>query len=264
MVTTHIHVFGPLRIVEADVGLTTRGLDGRKPRQVLQLLAAHARPVSKDRLVDLLWPTQPPVDPRGAVEHYVAVLRRYLERRSAVGGAVVRTEAAGYALDLDLVSVDLVDFTRAVADLTTWVSLDRVRDALQLSDAEPFADEPDAAWACDVRTDVAARRCDLLVRAAELGLAYGDPVTAARDAADAIATEPHLESAHRVLIAAHYVHGDQARALTVYQSLRRRLVAELGVEPTPHTQSVHDAVLRHSRPADILRRLTVPPGLRSA
>jgi DNA-binding SARP family transcriptional activator len=127
-----------------------------------------------------------------------------------------------------------------------------------------FAEEPDSEWANEARHEVHGRRCDLLVRAAELGLADGDPLSAARDAADAIVLEPHLESAHRALIAAHYLRGDQSRALAAYQALRRRLVNDLGVEPTPQTRAVHDAVLRHHRSDDLLRRLTVPQGLRSA
>jgi DNA-binding SARP family transcriptional activator len=139
-----------------------------------------------------------------------------------------------------------------------------VREALLLSEGEAFADEPDSDWAIEVRREIAGRRSDLLVRAAELGLADGDPLSAARDAAEAIVLEPHLESAHRALIAAHYVHGDQARALSAYRNLRDRLVVELGVEPTPHTRALHEAVLRHSRTDEVLRRLTVPQGLRSA
>jgi DNA-binding SARP family transcriptional activator len=260
-----IHVFGPLRVIDGDIVLSSRGFDGRKPRQVLQILAAHhGKAVSKDRIADLLWGDAPPADPTGSIEHYVAVLRRRLRGRLREPVSVVQTEGAGYRLDVDRVALDLADFRCAVSDVTTWLRLDRVREALLLSDSEAFADEPDSEWAIDIRREVHGRRCDLLVRAAELGLADGDALTAARDASDAIVLEPHLESAHRALIAAHYLHGDQSRALSAYQSLRNRLVSELGVEPTPHTRSLHDAVLRHHRSDDVLRRLTVPQGLRSA
>jgi DNA-binding SARP family transcriptional activator len=263
--SVRIHVFGRLRVDDGDVVLSSRGFDGRKPRQVLQILAAHhGRAVSKDRLADLLWCDEPPADPDGSVEHYVAVLRRRLRRPGRDEPSLVQTDASGYRLDVDSAWLDLAAFRGAAADLATWLHLDRVRDALRLSEAEPFADEPDSAWAMDVRREVSGRRSDLLVRAAELGLVDGDPLSAARDAADAIVLEPHLESAHRALIAAHYVHGDQARALTAYRSLRDRLVAELGVEPTPHTRALHDAILHHSRTDEVLRRLTVPQGLRSA
>jgi DNA-binding SARP family transcriptional activator len=260
-----IRVFGPLRVIDGDVVLSSRGFDGRKPRQVLEILCAHhGRAVSKDRLADLLWGDGPPADPSGSIEHYVAVLRRRLRGRQRECVSVVQTEGSGYRLDVDRASLDLAEFRRAVADLATWMQLDRVRAALLLSEGDVFADEPDAEWAVEARREVHGRRCDLLVRAAELGLAQGDPLAAARDAADAVLLEPHLESAHRALIAAHYLHGDQSRALAAYQALRSRLVVDLGVEPTPHTRSMHDAVLRHHRSADVLRRLTVPQGLRSA
>lgn len=260
-----ILVFGQLRVIDCDAVLTSRAFDGRKPRQVLEILAAHAgRAVSKGRLADLLWWDSPPNDPNGSIEHYVAVLRRCIHGRAPVAAPVVETVGASYRLDIDRVSVDLAEFRAAVIDVLTWVHLDRVRAALRLSASEAFADEPDAGWAEAVRREVEGRRCDLLVRAAELALAEGDTLGAARDASDAIDIEPHLESAHRALIAAHYLHGDQARALASFRCLRDRLVSELGVEPTPHTHALHTAILNHGRPDDIMRRLTVPQGLRSA
>jgi DNA-binding SARP family transcriptional activator len=220
--------------------------------------------VSKDRIADLLWGVEPPADPSGSVEHYVAVLRRRLRRPGDQRTSIVLTDGSGYQLDVDSAWLDLAAFRCAVGDLTTWLQMDRVRDALRLSSAEVFADEPDAPWAVDVRREVVGRRCDLLVRAAELSLVDGDALSAARDAAGAIVVEPHLESAHRALMAAHYLHGDQARALEVYRVLRHRLVDELGVEPAPHTRELHEAVLLQSRTDEILRRVTVPQGLRSA
>jgi DNA-binding SARP family transcriptional activator len=260
-----IKVFGPLRVHSDDVALATAGVAGRKPRQVLQILAAHpGSPVSRDRLIDLLWESGPPADPVGAIEHYVAQLRRGLRGRTTSVPSVVRSESAGYRLDLDRVQVDLAEFTAAADDLRTWLSIDRVRDALAISRAELFEDEPDADWASETRDEVRRRRCTLLVRAAELDLAAGDPLAAVRDASRAIQTDPHDESAHRALMCAYYVRGDQERALAAYRSCRVRLVADLGTEPAAHTRSMHEAVLRQGRIPDVLRRLTLPEGLRSA
>ena len=260
-----ISVFGRLRVVDGDVVLSSRDFDGRKPRQILQILASHhGRTVSKDRLADLLWWDSPPADPQGSIEHYVAVLRRRLHGRGCPDAPVVQTDGPGYLLDMTLVSVDLAEFRDAVASVGTWLHLDQVRAALRLSESDAFAEEPDADWAVGVRREIEAQRCDLLVRAAELCLAEGETLAAARDAADAILVEPHLESAHRALMAAHYLRGDQARALVAYQVLRERLVSELGVDPAPQTQGLHSAVLSHSRSADILRRLTIPQDVRSA
>jgi DNA-binding SARP family transcriptional activator len=260
-----ILVLGRLRVVDGDVTLSSRDFEGRKPRQVLQILAVHhGATVSKDRLAALLWRDSPPTDPSGSIEHYVAVLRRSLHGRACATAPVVQTDGAGYRLDDARVSLDLAEFRVAVADPATWLNLDRVRAAIRVSASDAFADEPDADWALAVRREVETRRCDLLVRAAELDLADGDARAAAHDASDAIRIEPHLESAHRALIAAHYLHGDQARALDAYRSMREGLVTELGVEPTPHTRDLHAAVLRHSSALDVLRQLTVPRPLRSA
>jgi SARP family transcriptional regulator, regulator of embCAB operon len=260
-----IQVFGPLTVVAGDVVVTQSGFHGRKPRQVLQILAAHGgRAVSKDRLVDLLWNDEPPGDPGGAVEHYVALLRRGLHGRGRTSETVVQTEGAGYRLDLERTSLDLVEFSRAVEDVATWLHLDRVREALRVSESDIFVDEPYAPWAMDIRDVVRRQRCDLLVRAAELGLAQGDTRSAIRDATEAIDREPHLESAYRVLMCAHYVRGDQARALDTFQQCRQKLDDDLGIVPTSHTRDLYQAVLCQSSAEDVHRRLVVPQGLRSA
>jgi len=260
-----IQVFGPLRVLADDARPAMTSVPGRTNRQVLQILAAHSgRPVSKDRLVDLLWESGPPDHPRQVVEHHVAEVRRGLYAQTPHGDTVVRCERAGYRLDLDRVSIDLAEFKAAVDDLSTWLHLDRVRHALELSERELFEDEPDADWAVETRREVRRRRCDLLVRAAELDLAAGDPLAAVRDAGDALGIEPHLEAAHRVLVCAYYVCGEPGLALSAYRTCRDRLVDDCGVEPSPHTRSVHEAVFRGLGVADVMRRLTVPQGLRTA
>jgi DNA-binding SARP family transcriptional activator len=257
-----IRVFGPLTVETADLVVVGRDVPGRKPRQLLQVLALHSgRLVSKERLADLLWGEDLPADPPATLEHYVAVLRRSLHGRAHGGDSFVRTEVAGYRLDLDQVAVDFVEFMAAVRDPVTWRHPDAVGRALRLSASDLFEEEQGAGWAAQARAEVRRLRTDLLVRAAEIAVTDGDPVAAAGQAAAALAAEPHLESAHRVLICAHYLHGDQQRALDAYRACRTQLLADLGLEPARQTRDLHEAVLRQEAPTVLVARLW--PGGRS-
>jgi DNA-binding SARP family transcriptional activator len=63
--------------------------------------------------------------------------------------------------------------------------------------------------------------------------------------------QPARERAHRLLMAAHYVLGDQDLALQTYDRCRRILDSELGVLPLAETERAYLAVLDHE-PVDVL------------
>ena len=54
----------------------------------------------------------------------------------------------------------------------------------------------------------------------------------------AVRAEPLRESAHRVLIKAHLAEGNHGEASRQYSSYRHLMLAELGVEPSPHLREL--------------------------
>jgi DNA-binding SARP family transcriptional activator len=77
-----VHVLGPLEIE----GVEPAELGSRKARTLLKLLAlARGRPVTVDRITDVLWGDDPPAHPSDQVSVLVSRLRRVIgaERRPA-------------------------------------------------------------------------------------------------------------------------------------------------------------------------------------
>ena len=58
------------------------------------------------------------------------------------------------------------------------------------------------------------------------------------------AANPLRENLWALYLTALYRNGQQAHALAAYQSLRRTLADELGLEPAPPLRALHDAILR--------------------
>ncbi len=81
-------------------------------------------------------------------------------------------------------------------------------------------------------------------------LAAGDAAAASRLSEGALAADPFDEAALRLLMDALAGSGRPASALAAYAAFRDHLAEELGVSPSPETESVHEAILLGTRPVD--------------
>src|ERR1035438_3973901 len=103
-----VRLFGELEAVAEGVPVPVRGA---KQRALLALLALQrGRPVSADRLIDVLWGDGQAANPANALQAQIGQLRR------TFGAAAILTSEAGYALAIGPDDVDLVRFGQLVTD----------------------------------------------------------------------------------------------------------------------------------------------------
>src|SRR3569833_2284151 len=97
-------VLGPLEITDrlGDVVVVP---SGQQRTLLVSLLLSAGRPVTVDALTDRLWPDHSPARARGAVQTYVARLRRLFGR-----GLIERTSGGGYRIAVPARHVDLHRF----------------------------------------------------------------------------------------------------------------------------------------------------------
>ncbi|MCO1579162.1 AfsR/SARP family transcriptional regulator [Crossiella sp. SN42] len=117
------------------------------------------------------------------------------------------------------------------------------KEAVEEWDGEPLAGlHGEAADAERVR--LRRRRLGVIEELATLELELGRcPDLVDRLAAEAQA-EPLRERLHELLMLALYRAGRQAEALTAYDTLRKLLAEELGVDPAPAVRELHRRILR--------------------
>jgi DNA-binding SARP family transcriptional activator len=223
----------------------------RKSRVLLKLLTVE-RPglVPVGRIIDVLWAGHPPA----AAEQNVATLVSRL--RGALGPGIILGGRQGYRLgrepgvrvDLDVAAryCDQAEHRLAIAVSVARAAAERAIEMLSTGTA--VADEPYAAWADVARDELHALLRRARLAAAEAAVAMGDPRSALRFAAAAIAADPLDEAAYRWYMSASDAAGEPAKALTAYATLRDRLSAELGADPAPRTRQLHLAILREQRP----------------
>jgi DNA-binding SARP family transcriptional activator/tetratricopeptide (TPR) repeat protein len=213
------------------------------------LLVEANHPVSVDQLVDRVWVAgHLPRQPRRAVQHNVALLRRSLA--SAAEVTLVRS-GPGYQLSTDPDTVDLHRFAgllqqaRAVTDgRRDEQAAGLLEQALALWRGEPFADlDIDTAWLHGQRATVTARRHAARLDLTDIRLRQGSHVALLTDLAEQARLHPLDERLAGQYLLALYRSGRQAQALEHYHHLQRVLAQELGTDPVPPLQRLYQRIL---------------------
>jgi DNA-binding SARP family transcriptional activator len=247
----YISMFGPIRVDVGAAVLHRRDFGGRKPKQLLQLLALHPRGLSKESLAELMWDGTVPANVTATVEHYACVLRRKLTAPGLPGSKVIVSEPGGYRLDRQVARLDIDQFDALVALMP---DSDSCQAALALAVGDLLEDEPYAAWAVAARVRYRVRCVRLLLDAAQSALLAGDAARAVTLAERAVASDLLNERAYQMLVVGHYVLDDQRAALAAYHRCRMTLAAEVGVDPLPVTKALFDGVLQHVPVMELMSR----------
>ncbi|WP_049575083.1 AfsR/SARP family transcriptional regulator, partial [Nonomuraea sp. SBT364] len=235
-----IGVLGPLEVVAdgraVDVG-------GFRLRALLIRLALDAGSVVPARaLARALWPDEGPDNPGPALHSLVSRLRRALP-----GRGLVRSEPAGYLLDVSREGVDVARFERLAREGQRALRAGRPEAALPSLDGalglwrgEPLADVAVLPFAASAAVRLEELRLGAAEDRIEAGLATGRrPPGAVAELEQLVAAHPLRERLRDLLMRTLAAHGRQAEALAAFEAYRKLLAAELGTGPGPHLRELH-------------------------
>ncbi len=257
-----VELFGPTRARTSHGVVGAGEFGGVKPRQILEILATSAgRPVSKERLAELLWNGHPPKCYVATLESYVSVLRRSM----GVGGtrsSGIDTVMHGYLLDPTVVVVDLGVFRSLVRAARAGndgvaASLANVQQALELVTGDLLATEPYASWAISEREQFERELVAAACLGATMALSVGRPDVAMQMAGLAIEYDSLAEGAWRSLMQAQCALGRRSEALRSYADLRQCLAEELGTDPSRETTELYVDMLRHHAARGVVGHVNV-------
>ncbi|MCU1504364.1 MAG: Transcriptional regulator [Ilumatobacteraceae bacterium] len=259
-----ICVLGPLRVTRdgEDVPVTAA-----KVRTLALVFATRPRDiVSVGRLIDVLWPDDPPDSAKKLIHVYISQLR------TAFGPESISTVAPGYRLDVPPATIDahrfellcaeaqhaLIAGAASVARMVAGRALDLWRGPALADVATDPSFIAEAARLTDLQIDCRAVRID-----AELEL--GNHALVLADLHRLSAEHPFREHLRERLALALYRCGRQSDALAELAAARRDLVDGFGLDPGRRLADLERAILDQDPALDVAQangaataRLPVP------
>jgi DNA-binding SARP family transcriptional activator len=215
------------------------------------LLAAESNFISVDVLITELWEKKPPSHSENALQAHVSRLRKKF--REAGGGHQARllTLPSGYQLRAADDDVDAIVFIRALNEVRSHSVAEparviaRLRMALSLWRGPVFGGPLGGPMCRGVAARLEAARSFATETLFDLELQCGHHNEAIPELSKLVEEQSLNERLCELLMVALYRSGRQTEALQVYQRMRRRLDADLGVEPSPTLRKYEEAVLSH-------------------
>ncbi|GAA2307775.1 hypothetical protein GCM10010431_29500 [Streptomyces kunmingensis] len=227
-----------------------------KPRQILALLALYpSRVVPVPTLMEEIWASHPPQSALTTLQTYILQLRRRLGTAMGPGSSegvkdVLATRHGGYLLQIPDLDIDVRMYEKLAREGQiafeagdNALAAERFRTALDLWRGQTLVDvrlgpvlEIEAMRLEESRLVAVERRIDADLR-------MGRHAELIAELMELTARHPRHEGLHSQVMVALYRSGRQSSALDVYRRLRGRLIEELGVEPSPQLQRLHQAML---------------------
>ena len=249
-----LSLLGPFQAALSGEAVT--GFESNKVRALLAYLALEAdRPHRRDSLAALLWPDWPDEAARGNLRHGLANLRKAIGDHLATPPYLsISRETIQFNTDSDY-WLDVVAFTAAARASEGEPSPVRQQeDAIALyrgaflagfflKGCPNFED-----WAAMWRERLHRMALTALFHLAQHYEQRGDYQRACAYARRQMELEPWQEKAHQQLMRLLALSGERGAALAQYESCRRALAEELGVDPGQDTtrlyEEIRDGVLK--------------------
>ena len=232
-----VRTLGAFQVLRDGAPIPAADWRSKKARDLFKILVTHrGRPVSRERLQDLLWPDDPPDRTANRLSVLLSTLRTVLDPERAM------PEPGPIPADRDTVALDL---TRITVDVETFLSLAAAATAADgrgdpaaaglLTTAEAaytgdfLVDDQYDEWAEPLRDTARTTHIAMLHALARHTL---DPDQRERHLLQLLDHDAYDEQTHQQLVHTLHAAGRHGEAHRRYHAYAARM-AEIGVTPSP-------------------------------
>ena len=215
-------------------------LPHRKDRLLLGFLCLQSgKPVSRDKLAGLLWADRAEEQARGSLRQSFAALR------GAFGEDADNVLAAGrdsVSVKQSALHVDVADFERAAADISTLAGASRLYPGLLLDGLEAPSPEY-GQWLLPERQRLEDLAASVVERLAKVETSQQDRDSAIRLARQLLGRDRLREPVYRALMQMLARDNKRTEALKLYGQCEAALAEDLGVKAAHETEQVYRDIL---------------------
>jgi LuxR family maltose regulon positive regulatory protein len=249
-----VYLLGNPRVLVGD----QRILHWRRPivRELLFFLLDQGKPVSRDTIVEALWPGRDIGEGEAAFRRARHFLKELLRR------PCMEQIDGHWQLTMDC-WVDVREFEHqvdAAEELATLGDLNgaahRFRQALLLWGGD-YLEDLFSDWAILRRDALRRRYLSCLEQLAETEMQLGQYERAGQLYYQILDLEPLRETAFRGLMRYFAVRGEYGEAISVYQRCMRTLADDLGSAPAPQTNELYQAIQARMKRVEVAQRAAV-------
>ncbi|MEV4754139.1 AfsR/SARP family transcriptional regulator [Micromonospora sp. NPDC049559] len=265
-----IGVLGPLFVSVRNSDSTP---SAPKLRNVLAVLLVHAgQVVPVGSLVRELWDDNPPVSGRTTLQTYILNLRKLFAASTGlstdeISRTIIVTHPGGYSFQVDQFTVDLHRYHSLVSAGREALSREddrtgvrQLNEALRLWRGPALVDVAVGSVLESKRRQLEESRLVVLEYLVDAELRLGMHREVLTELAALTVENPLHEGLHAQYMRALHLSGRRAQALETFHRLRSNLVSELGLEPEPKVQLLHQSILNADVEFDAHIRMNRPTG----
>ncbi len=234
--------------LDGRVSVEERQFRGKQGRLAFAyLVCQRARAVSREELVDLLWPDGPAPSWEIALSAVLSRIRHLVAREPLQNsGASLSRGSSQYQLRLPPNTwVDIEAGAGAIERAEIALRADDLKSVLGPATAaaaiakRPFLSGLSGRWVESQRERLRRQLLRSLDALSKTWIMEKQYVLAIEMATEAMAIDPHRDASCQLLMNAHAASGNRSEALKVYHTLRECLSSDLGTEPSKDTQEIY-------------------------
>lgn len=243
-----ICLLGDFRLLNKGNPVPLRG-NGKTETLLCMLALEHPSPVSREALVNALWPQADPALATQSLNSLVHSLKKSVS--AAIGGVAPVIHAAGYyQLNIDGgvgVDIECFDVLASESDRQTRAGNLSAGIASCIEALHLYRGDLTGGVDTDTvieRERLRARCVNLLARLTDFHYAEGDFDACLDCATRLLKFDPGYEEAHRAVMRCYMKRGARSQAIRQYQVCRDILRAEFETEPEQATRDLFEQIRR--------------------